>query len=141
MYVLLHISQLVKGYNFHNHFYCNQSKIEFNQSQYCFVNECTIKINDSSVLLNIINKIGDWITATNTDLTKDRSTLAVTHDRYCADFTIAILTASLVCAELPIVADQTDDKSAEDKQCADFFSHKNCLTTDNQLAISFATVL
>ena len=97
------------------------------------------------MLPNIINKIGDWIAATNTDLIKDRSTLAVTYDRYCADFTIAILTASLVYAELPIVVDQTDDKSAlatsEDEQYAVFFSHKNCLTTDNQLAISFTTVL
>ena len=115
--------------------------IEFNESQYCFVNECTIKINDFNVLLNIINKIGDWITATSIDPTKDKSTLAVIHDRYCAEFTIAILTTSLVCAELLIVVDQANnDNSAlatsENEQCADFFSHKNSLITDNQLAIS-----
>ena len=106
--------------------------IEFNKSQYCFVNECTIKINDFNVLLNIINNTEDWITATNIDPTKDRSTLAVSHDRYCADFTIAILNSSLVCTELLIGVDQANnDNSAlvasEDEQYADFFSHKNSL--------------
>ena len=33
---------------------------------YCFVNECTIRIKESNVLLSIINKTADWITATNT---------------------------------------------------------------------------
>ena len=36
------------------------------QDQYCIVDECTIRINDSNVLLNIINNTGDWIMATNT---------------------------------------------------------------------------
>jgi len=36
------------------------------EDDYCFVDECTIRINDSNVLLNIINSTGDWITATNT---------------------------------------------------------------------------
>ena len=40
-----------------------------NETGYCFVNECTIKIKGSDVLLNIINKTTDWITASNaTDL-------------------------------------------------------------------------
>ena len=33
---------------------------------YCFVNECTIRIKESNVLLNVINNTGDWIIATNT---------------------------------------------------------------------------
>ena len=33
---------------------------------YCFVNECTIRIEESNVLLNVINNTGDWIIATNT---------------------------------------------------------------------------
>ena len=33
---------------------------------YCFVNECTIRIKESNVLLNVINITGDWIIATNT---------------------------------------------------------------------------
>ena len=37
-----------------------------NEDQYCFVDECTIRINDSNVLLNIINNTGDWIMVTNT---------------------------------------------------------------------------
>ena len=46
----------------------NQS-ISLNRSGYCFVNECTIRIKESNVLLNIINKTADWIAATNsTDL-------------------------------------------------------------------------
>jgi len=40
--------------------------VEITKSQYCFVNECTIRINDSNELLNIINNTGDWIMATNT---------------------------------------------------------------------------
>jgi len=40
--------------------------VEINESQYCFVNECSIRINDSNELLNIINNTGDWIMATNT---------------------------------------------------------------------------
>ena len=33
---------------------------------YCFMNKCTIRIEESNVLLNIINNTGDWIIATNT---------------------------------------------------------------------------
>ena len=33
---------------------------------YCFVNEHTIRIKESNVLLNVINNTGDWIIATNT---------------------------------------------------------------------------
>ena len=40
--------------------------ISLNESVYCFVNECTIRIKESNVLLNIINKTADWIAATNT---------------------------------------------------------------------------
>ena len=32
---------------------------------YCFVNECTIRIKESNVLMNVINNTGDWIIATN----------------------------------------------------------------------------
>ena len=35
-------------------------------TRYCFVNECTIRIKESNVLLSIINKTADWIIATNT---------------------------------------------------------------------------
>ena len=42
----------------------NQS-ISINGSGYCFVNESTIKIKESNVILNIINKTADWITATD----------------------------------------------------------------------------
>ena len=34
-------------------------------TEYCFINECTIRIKESNVLLNIINKTADWIAATN----------------------------------------------------------------------------
>ena len=39
--------------------------ISLNESGYCFVNDCTIRIKESNVLLNIINKTSDWIAATN----------------------------------------------------------------------------
>ena len=42
----------------------NQS-ISLNGSGYCFVNECMIRIKESNVLLNIINKTADWIVATD----------------------------------------------------------------------------
>ena len=39
--------------------------ISLNESGYCFLNECTIRIKESNVLLNIINKTEDWIAATD----------------------------------------------------------------------------
>ena len=39
--------------------------ISLNESEYCFVNECTIRIKKSNVLLNIIDKTADWIAATS----------------------------------------------------------------------------
>jgi len=42
------------------------SLVLLSEDDYCFVDECTIRINDSNALLNIINNTGDWITATNT---------------------------------------------------------------------------
>ena len=40
--------------------------ISLNESSgYCYVNECTIRIKESNVLLNIINKTADWIAATD----------------------------------------------------------------------------
>ena len=39
--------------------------ISLNESEYCFLNECTIRIKESNVLLNIINETADWIAATN----------------------------------------------------------------------------
>ena len=47
-------------------YYYNDSVILPVQS-YCFVNECTIRIKESNVLLNVINNTGDWIMATNTN--------------------------------------------------------------------------
>ena len=46
-------------------YYYNDSVILPVES-YCFVNECTIRIKESNVLLNVINNTGDWIIATNT---------------------------------------------------------------------------
>ena len=37
-----------------------------NESCCCFINECTIRIKESNVLLNVINKTADWMIATNT---------------------------------------------------------------------------
>ena len=41
------------------------SSISLDESGYCFINECTIRIKESNVLLNIINKTADWLAATN----------------------------------------------------------------------------
>ena len=47
----------------------NENPISLNDTGYCFVNECTIRLKESNVLLSIINKTTDWMTATNaTDL-------------------------------------------------------------------------
>ena len=40
--------------------------ISLNETGYCFVNACTIRIKESNLLLNIVNKTGDWLTVTNT---------------------------------------------------------------------------
>ena len=40
--------------------------VSLSEGHYCFVNECTIRINDSNLLLIIINSTGDLIMATNT---------------------------------------------------------------------------
>ena len=42
-----------------------ESKLLFNETDYCFVDEYTIRIKKSNVLLDIINKSNDCITATN----------------------------------------------------------------------------
>ena len=44
------------------YYYNNSVPLE----SYCFVNECTIRIKESNVLLNVINNTGDWVIATNT---------------------------------------------------------------------------
>ena len=36
-----------------------------NDTEYCYEDECTIRIMESNVLLNIINRTSDWIVATN----------------------------------------------------------------------------
>ena len=47
----------------------HENWISLNDTGYCFVNECTIRLKESNVLLSNINKTTDWITATNaTDL-------------------------------------------------------------------------
>ena len=43
------------------YYYNNSVALE----SYCFVNECTIRIKESNVLLNVINNTGDWVIATN----------------------------------------------------------------------------
>ena len=45
----------------------NQLSISLNDGDYCFVNECTIRIKESNVLLNVINKTADWIAATDSN--------------------------------------------------------------------------
>ena len=46
----------------------NNDTLEILSPGYCFVNMCTIRINESNMLLNIIilNNTGDWIIVTNT---------------------------------------------------------------------------
>ena len=57
--------------------------ISLNESGYCYVNECTIRIKESNVLLNIINKTADWIAATDST---DLFTIPVTSNSiiYCS---------------------------------------------------------
>ena len=66
--MLLPASSLCKEYSSMDDdkiYYYNDSVILPVQS-YCFVNECTIRIKESNVLLNVINNTRDWIIATNT---------------------------------------------------------------------------
>ena len=47
-------------------YYYNDSVMTSLAESYCFMNECTIRIGESNVLLNVINNTGDWVIATNT---------------------------------------------------------------------------
>jgi len=44
----------------------NSGTVMIARSQYCFVNNCTIKVKQSNMLLSIFNNTGDYIMATNT---------------------------------------------------------------------------
>ena len=57
------------------------SMLLLNESSCCFVNECTIRIKESNVLLNIINKTADWIAATNST---NLFTIPVTSNNFIA---------------------------------------------------------
>ena len=57
------------------------SSILLNENGYCYVNECTIRIKESNVLLNIINETADWIAATNTTIL---FTIHATSNNYCS---------------------------------------------------------
>ena len=39
----------------------HENWISLNDSEYCFVNECTIRSKESNVSLSIINKTTDWM--------------------------------------------------------------------------------
>ena len=58
----------------------HENWISLNDSEYCFVNDCTIRLKESNVSLSIINKTADWITATNST---DLFTLVLV-DSYCS---------------------------------------------------------
>ena len=44
----------------------NNDTVMITRSQYCFVNNCSIRIKHSNMILSIFNNTGDWIMATNT---------------------------------------------------------------------------
>ena len=60
----------------------NEDWISLNETGYCFVNECTIRIKESNVLLNIINKTTNWIVAINA--TNLFTVPATSSDSYCS---------------------------------------------------------
>ena len=83
--------------------------ISLNESGYCFVNECTIRIKESNVLLNIINKTADWMAATNTtnlftiDVTIDSSHNSITYcsgedDRDTGIFIFYAVVTFIICS-------------------------------------------
>ena len=59
----------------------HENWISLNDSEYCFVNDCTIRLKESNVSLSIINKTTDWITATNST---DLFTLVLVDSGYCS---------------------------------------------------------
>ena len=66
--MVLPVSSLCKGSSSMDDdkiYYYNDS-VMLPLESYCFVNEHTIRIKESNVLLNVINNTGDWIIATNT---------------------------------------------------------------------------
>ena len=58
--------------------------ISLNESGYCLVNECTIRIKESNVLLNIINKTSDWIAATDSTYLFTIPVTSNDSDIYCS---------------------------------------------------------
>ena len=72
-------------------------------SGYCFVNECTIRIKESNVLLNIINKNADWIAVTDsTDLftvpvTSSHNNCSEEDGRDITSFTFFTVATFIVC--------------------------------------------
>ena len=77
--------------------------ISINGSGYCFVNECTIIIKESNVLLNITNKTADWIAATNsTDsfivpVTSSHNNCSEEEDGDITLFTFFIVATFIIC--------------------------------------------
>ena len=61
----------------------NEDWISLNDTEYCFVNECTIRIKASNVLLNIINKTTNWIVAIS-NATNLFTVPAIASDSYCS---------------------------------------------------------
>ena len=59
----------------------HENWISLNDTGYCFVNECIIRLKQSNVSLSIINKTTDWITATNST---DLFILVLVDSGYCS---------------------------------------------------------
>ena len=72
---------------------------------YCFVNECTIRIRELRVLLNIINNTGDWIIATNTtNLFTIFANDSITHDCSSDQFDTSIYVIQSIIYSIAIIA-------------------------------------
>ena len=86
--------------------YDDIDSVEITKSQYCFVNECTIRINDSNVLLNIINNTGDWIMATNTTnvfIAPNNGTKCIPHlEHSIVTFSFLVIVGSIIISSSSI---------------------------------------
>jgi len=84
----------------------SNDNIEVTESQYCIVDECTIRINDSNVILNIINNTADWIMATNTTnlfiVPNDGTRCESPFDHSVVMFTFLVIVGSIIISSSSI---------------------------------------
>jgi len=83
----------------------NSDIVMITRSQYCFVNNCTIKVKQSNMLLSIFNNTGDYIMATNTSnlfMAPANNTVCSSSDHNTNGFIILAIAGFIIIASSSI---------------------------------------